>query len=84
MVEELTLNLVFFFFCSFGVSVEVACWTVTGERQASRIRDIYLKSILRQDIEFFDREMRTGEVVGRMSGDSLLIHHAIGEKVLLY
>lgn len=60
---------------------EVACWTVTGERQAARIRGLYLKTILRQDIAFFDTETTTGEVIGRMSGDTILIQDAMGEKV---
>lgn len=60
---------------------EMACWMVTGERQASRIRSLYLKTILRQDIGFFDKETNTGEIVGRMSGDTVLIQEALGEKV---
>lgn len=55
---------------------------ITAERQAARIRSFYLKTILRQDIAFFDKEISTGEVVGRMSGDTLLIQDAIGEKVV--
>ena len=54
---------------------------VTGERQAARIRNLYLKTILRQDVAFFDKETNTGEVVGRMSGDTVLIQDAMGEKV---
>jgi ABC-type multidrug transport system fused ATPase/permease subunit len=61
--------------------IEVSCWTITGERQAARIRALYLKSILRQDIAFFDKDMSTGQVVERMSGDTFLIQDAIGEKV---
>jgi ATP-binding cassette subfamily B (MDR/TAP) protein 1 len=60
---------------------EVSCWMVTGERQAARIRGLYLKTILRQDVAFFDKETNTGEVVGRMSGDTVLIQDAMGEKV---
>lgn len=60
---------------------EVASWMVTGERQAARIRGLYLKTILRQDIAFFDTETTTGEVIGRMSGDTILIQDAMGEKV---
>lgn len=56
---------------------------ITGERQAARIRNLYLKTILRQDIAFFDRDTNTGEVVGRMSGDTVLIQDAMGEKVQL-
>lgn len=55
----------------------------TGERQAARIRGSYLKAILRQDISFFDKETNTGEVVGRMSGDTFLIQEAMGDKVLM-
>uniref|UniRef100_A0A0E0FRQ3 MDR-like ABC transporter n=1 Tax=Oryza nivara TaxID=4536 RepID=A0A0E0FRQ3_ORYNI len=60
---------------------QVACWTMTGERQATRIRSLYLKSVLRQDIAFFDVEMTTGQIVSRMSGDTVLVQDAIGEKV---
>jgi ATP-binding cassette subfamily B (MDR/TAP) protein 1 len=63
------------------VCAEVSCWTITGERQAARIRSLYLKSILRQDIAFFDIEMTTGQIVSRMSGDTVLVQDAIGEKV---
>ncbi|PIA37909.1 hypothetical protein AQUCO_02900040v1 [Aquilegia coerulea] len=60
---------------------QLACWMITGERQSARIRNMYLKTILRQDITFFDKETNTGEVVGRMSGDVVLIQDAMGEKV---
>ncbi|KAH0929286.1 hypothetical protein HID58_015013 [Brassica napus] len=55
--------------------------TSTVERQAARIRSMYLKTILRQDIGFFNVETNTGEVVGRMSGDTVLLQDAMGEKV---
>lgn len=55
---------------------------ITGERQAARIRGLYLKTILRQDMAFFDNETTTGEVIGRMSRDTILIQEAIGEKVI--
>ncbi|XP_034226585.1 ABC transporter B family member 11-like [Prunus dulcis] len=61
--------------------LQMSCWMVTGERQAARIRSLYLKTILRQDIGFFDKEINTGEIVGRMSGDTVLIQEAMGEKV---
>ncbi|XP_028121789.1 ABC transporter B family member 9-like [Camellia sinensis] len=61
--------------------LQVTGWIVTGERQAERIRRLYLKTILRQDIAFFDTETTTGEVIGRMSGDTILIQDAMGEKV---
>ncbi|KAL2338871.1 hypothetical protein Fmac_013317 [Flemingia macrophylla] len=68
--------------CAFVAAFfQVACWVITGERQAARIRDLYLKAILRQDISFFDNETNSGEVVGRLSGDTVLIQEAMGEKV---
>ncbi|XP_050236010.1 ABC transporter B family member 11-like [Mercurialis annua] len=74
-----------FVYLAIGAAVasflQVTCWMVTGERQAARIRGFYLKTILRQDIAFFDKETNTGEVVGRMSGDTVLIQDAMGEKV---
>ena len=54
---------------------------ITGERQAARIRSLYLSSILRQDVAFFDKQSNTGEVVGRLSGDTQLIQDVMGEKV---
>lgn len=54
---------------------------VTGERQAVRIRNLYLRAILRQDIGYFDREAGTGEIIERMSTDTIIIQDAMGEKV---
>ncbi|XP_015070309.1 ABC transporter B family member 11-like isoform X2 [Solanum pennellii] len=61
--------------------LQVACWSITGERQVTRIKCIYLKTILRQDIEFFDTQSATGEVIERISGDTILLQEAMGEKV---
>jgi len=54
---------------------------MTGERQATRIRSLYLKSVLKQDMTFFDVETTTGQVVSSISSDTTLIQDAIGEKV---
>ncbi|VYS61539.1 unnamed protein product [Arabidopsis thaliana] len=81
-VSKVCLSLVYLGLGALGAAfLQVACWMITGERQAARIRSLYLKTILRQDIGFFDVEMTTGEVVGRMSGDTVLILDAMGEKV---
>ncbi|GAQ79040.1 ATP binding cassette subfamily B [Klebsormidium nitens] len=77
-----------FVYLAIGAAVaaycEVTLWSLAGTRQSARIRSKYLKAILRQDIGFFDTETSTGEVVGRMSGDTLMIEQAIGEKVGQY
>ncbi|GKD32666.1 ABC transporter B family member 4-like protein [Tanacetum coccineum] len=49
-------------------------------RHAARTRNLYLKTILRQDISFFVNERNTGEVAARMSGDTVPIQDAMGEK----
>ncbi|XWS46383.1 hypothetical protein CRYUN_Cryun14cG0061100 [Craigia yunnanensis] len=82
VVSEVALK---FVYLGVGTAVagflQVTCWMVTGERQAARIRGLYLKTILRQDVAFFDMKTNTGEVAGRMSGDTVLIQDAMGEKV---
>ncbi|KAJ0788784.1 putative ABC-type xenobiotic transporter [Helianthus annuus] len=59
----------------------VVCWMVSGERQAARIRSLYLKTILRQEVGYFDKESKSGDIVERMSGDTVIIQDAMGEKV---
>ncbi|WOK97290.1 ABC transporter B family member 11-like [Canna indica] len=85
IVSEVSKVVLKFIYLALGTSVasflQVACWMVSGERQAARIRGLYLKAILRQEIAFFDSEAATGEVISRMSRDTILIQDAIGEKV---
>ncbi|KAJ4750300.1 ABC transporter B family member 11 [Rhynchospora pubera] len=64
-----------------AATLQVACWTMSGERQATRARVMYLEAILRQDIAYFDKDVTTGEVIARISSDTALIQDAIGEKV---
>ncbi|KAB2625083.1 hypothetical protein D8674_016743 [Pyrus ussuriensis x Pyrus communis] len=81
-VSEVALKFVYLAVAAAALSfLQMSCWMVTGERQASRIRSLYLKTIIRQDVGFFDKETNTGEIVGRMSGDTVLIQAAMGEKV---
>ncbi|KAI6697647.1 hypothetical protein NL676_017766 [Syzygium grande] len=81
-LPELALKFIYLALgCGAAAFLQVSCWMVTSERQAARIRDLYLQTILRQDVAFFDKETNTGEVVGRMSGDTVLIQDAMGEKV---
>ncbi|XP_051141939.1 ABC transporter B family member 4-like [Andrographis paniculata] len=82
LVSKVALKFVYLALgCGAAAFLQVACWMITGERQAARIRSLYLRTILQQDISFFDKEVHTGEVIGRMSGDTVLIQDAMGEKV---
>ncbi|KAK3001080.1 hypothetical protein RJ639_043165 [Escallonia herrerae] len=65
--------------------VEGLCWARTAERQTSRMRLEYLKSVLRQDVGFFDTQAAdsstTYQVVSTISSDSSTIQVTIGEKI---
>nr|XP_043620127.1 putative multidrug resistance protein [Erigeron canadensis] len=70
-----------------GVSafVEGLCWARTAERQTSRMRLEYLKSVLKQDVGFFDTQeagtSTTYQVVSTITADSNAIQVTIGEKI---
>lgn len=44
-------------------------WVYTGEVNAKRVRERYLKAVLRQDIQFFDN-VGAGEVATRIQTDT--------------
>lgn len=56
------------------------CWSIASQRLGQRVRDRYLKSILGQDIEFFDN-LQPGEVSSRLNGDIQAIETGTSEKV---
>lgn len=53
----------------------------TGERQAAKMRLAYLRALLDQDIEVFDTEASTGEVISAITSDIIIVQDAISEKV---
>ncbi|KAF8584127.1 P-loop containing nucleoside triphosphate hydrolase protein [Ramaria rubella] len=57
-------------------------WVYTGEVMAKRIRELYLRAVLRQDIAFFDN-VGAGEVASRIQTDTHLIQQGTSEKVAL-
>ncbi|KAL2547074.1 ABC transporter B family member 15 [Forsythia ovata] len=68
----------------FAAFIEGVCWTRTAERQTSRIRTEYLKSVLRQEVGFFDKQdvsSTTFQVVSNISADAHLIQAVIAEKI---
>ncbi|EFJ23178.1 hypothetical protein SELMODRAFT_103646 [Selaginella moellendorffii] len=60
--------------------LELSCWMRAGERQAKRIRTAYLRSVLRQNVAYFDTNVTTGDVVNSISTDAFLVQEAISEK----
>ncbi|XP_022880981.1 putative multidrug resistance protein [Olea europaea var. sylvestris] len=68
----------------FAAFLEGVCWTRTAERQTSRVRTKYLKSVLRQEVSFFDNQdasSTTFQVVSNISADAHSIQDAIAEKI---
>ncbi|XP_015898197.2 putative multidrug resistance protein [Ziziphus jujuba] len=65
--------------------VEGLCWTRTAERQTSRMRTEYLKSVLRQEAGFFDTQTAgsstTYQVVSIISSDANAVQVALCEKI---
>ncbi|WZZ74253.1 hypothetical protein YC2023_085623 [Brassica napus] len=63
--------------------LEGYCWTRTGERQAARMRERYLKAVLRQDVAYFDLHVTsTSDVITSVSSDSLIVQDVLSEKQL--
>jgi ATP-binding cassette, subfamily B (MDR/TAP), member 1 len=54
------------FICTY---IYMCIWVYTAEVAAKRIRESYLRSILRQDIAFFDK-VGPGEVTTRIQTDT--------------
>ncbi|BFG16275.1 hypothetical protein CerSpe_025490 [Prunus speciosa] len=83
-VNEYFLNLLYLAI-GVGISafVEGVCWT-TAERQTSRMRIEYLKSVLRQDVGYFDNQdaaSTTFQVISTISSDAHLIQDTTAEKI---
>ena len=53
----------------------------TGERQSTKMRIKYLEAALNQDIQYFDTEVRTSDVVLAINSDAVMVQDAISEKV---
>ncbi|CAL5207268.1 unnamed protein product [Lathyrus oleraceus] len=76
-----------FYFLIVGAAIwasswaEISCWMWTGERQSTRMRIKYLEAALDQDIQFFDTEVRTSDVVFAINADAVMVQDAISEKL---
>lgn len=60
--------------------VMFATWMKTGERMGIAIRKAYLEAILRQEVEWFDKE-KANELSQRIGSETFAVQGAIGEKV---
>ncbi|KAJ1337391.1 ATP-binding cassette subfamily B (MDR/TAP) member 1 [Microdochium nivale] len=68
------------FTCVYG---HTTCWCLFGDRLAHRLREKYFRSILRQEVSYFDK-LPAGEVSSRLSADIATIKGGTSEKVGTY
>lgn len=82
--HTLTHNVLYFVYLGIGEFVTVYISTVgfiyAGEHITQKIRENYLRAILRQNIAYFDK-LGAGEVTTRITADTNLIQDGISEKV---
>ncbi|RZC01970.1 ABC transporter B family member 1 isoform F [Glycine soja] len=76
-----------FYFLVVGAAIwasswaEISCWIWSGERQSTTMRIKYLEAVLNQDIQFFDTEVRTSDIVFVINTDAIMVQDAISEKL---
>ncbi|TGZ77818.1 abc transporter [Ascodesmis nigricans] len=84
MQSEIDRFTLYFVYLAIGEFVMCYVGTVTfiytGEHVAQRIREEYLRAILRQNIGFFDK-LGAGEITTRITADTNLIQEGISEKI---
>jgi ATP-binding cassette, subfamily B (MDR/TAP), member 1 len=68
------------FFLVYGY---LAFWSLASQRLAQRIQTKYFSTLLRQDLEFFDKR-RAGEILSRLSGAIQAIQAGTSEKVGIF
>ena len=66
-----------------AIYFHAGCWTLFGERLVGRLRRRYFKSLLRQEMAFFDR-LPAGEVPTRLTTDMEIIRTGTSEKVGIF
>uniref|UniRef100_A0A1I7X1Z2 ABC transmembrane type-1 domain-containing protein n=1 Tax=Heterorhabditis bacteriophora TaxID=37862 RepID=A0A1I7X1Z2_HETBA len=63
--------------------IQIVCWETFSERITHRLRQTYLRSILRQQIAWFD-EQQTGNLTARLTDDLERVREGLGDKLSLF
>ena len=66
-----------------AIYIHASCWSLFGERLVGRLRRHYFRSLLRQDMAFFDT-LPAGEVTTRLTADMEIIRTGTSEKVGIF
>ncbi|KAI3955480.1 hypothetical protein MKW92_006772 [Papaver armeniacum] len=61
--------------------LEIGCWMYSSERQLARLRLVYFRAVLNQEIASFDTDLTTGKIIAGMTNHMSVIQDAIGEKL---
>lgn len=78
------LYIIYIAIAQFGfVYIHLVSWSLGGARLAQRLREQYLRSLLRKEPAFFD-DHPGGEVSSRLNGDITMIRMGTSEKVGIY
>lgn len=62
------------------ITLRSALLTISGERMASHIRKDVFKALMSQEVAWFDKQ-RTGDVINRLSSDTVLIQKALTNNI---
>lgn len=62
------------------IYIHLSCWSLNGARLAQRLREKYIRNLLRQEPSYFD-SLPPGEVSSRLNGDIQAIRSGTAEKV---
>ena len=63
-----------------ATAIRYVLFTTAGERIVARLREDLYRSLLRQEIAFFD-ERRTGELTSRLASDTTVLQNAVSVNV---
>ncbi|KAL7751664.1 hypothetical protein RI367_002663 [Sorochytrium milnesiophthora] len=75
-------------FLGIGVATMVACyimqacWMISGERQAMRVRSLFIRAVMRQDTAWFDNHP-AGDLTTKLTSDTLMFQEGVSEKIAL-
>ena len=67
-----------------GLTGQGYFWPTAAVRQVNRIRAIYLRQVLQQEIGFFDTTATSGFLMQGLNEDCITIQTAIGEKMAMF
>ncbi|KCV73465.1 hypothetical protein H696_01004 [Fonticula alba] len=79
VAERVVWFAVFGFICLVAAYLQTSSFMYTSYRQATRVRELYFRALLRQEAGWFDTQ-KEGSVTSRINADIILMQDAISEK----